>query len=124
MLRRTRAAIALLGLVWACGDDALPPHADFRAGMRREEVRQRFGEPLRLRELRKTGAPVWGPIEDFWSRVPAGGRVEVWHYRSLHVLEVEGGAPVAGTTELYFLDGAAEVTGLGFAPDGVVYETD
>ena len=122
MGRRRAVGIALLGLVWACGGDTLPRHTDFRAGMDRDEIRERFGEPQRVREHRKTGAAVWGPIEDFWTRVPPGGRVEIWHYRSRHTLEDVGGTPQTGTTELYFVDGAAEVTGLAFAPDGVVYE--
>jgi hypothetical protein len=122
MRRGLRAGMLALPLIAAGATcERLPLHSDFRVGMAREEVRQRFGEPLRRSEMRKTGPAVWGPIEDFWSRVPMGARVEVWSYRSRHPL-VEGDAPGPGTTELYFVDGAARVTGLGFAPDGVVYE--
>ncbi len=73
--------------------------------------------------MRKSSGAVWGPIEDFWSAVPLGGDVEIWFYRSTAAL-VEGDASrTEGMTELYFVNGAPAVSGLGFAPDGVVYES-
>ncbi len=90
--------------------------------MNRQSVGERFGEPLHSHEMRKTGDGVWGPIEDFWPQVPMGSIVEIWSYRT--TLEwIEGsGRRQSGTTEVYFVDGSPEVSGLGFAPDGVVYE--
>ncbi len=123
LAHRERLALALAFgcALFAC--DTAPRHDEFSVGMERDVVRERFGEPLRPRETRKTGAGgVWGPIEDLWPRVPLGSSVEIWSYRT--TLEwIEGsGRRQSGTTEVYFVDGSREVSGLGFAPDGVVYE--
>jgi hypothetical protein len=88
-----------------------PDSAEFRLGATRDEVLERFGPPLRKQSFVKTGAGIWGPIEDFWPRVPMGSTVEVWAYA------VEG-----GTVELYFVDSAQRVQGIGFAPTGAVFE--
>lgn len=83
----------------------------------------RYGEPERTSRLRKLDARVWGPIENFWHRVPPGSVVEIWHYRSTARWEAGSGRRTPGTTELYFVDGSPVVSGLGFAPEGVVYES-
>lgn len=72
--------------------------------------------------MRKTSEGVWGPIEEFWSRVPMGGTVEIWSYRTIHEWAAGSGKQDTGHTELYFVDGSRTVSGLGFGPDGVVYE--
>ena len=100
-----------------------PSHSRFELGTTRAELRARFGEPLRIREMWKTGGAVFGPIESFWSRVPDGGRVEIWSYPSRHTW-IEGSSEAReGQTELYFLDAVDAVAGIGFAPAGVVYES-
>lgn len=99
-----------------------PPHSRFELGATRAELRERFGEPAQIREIWKTGGAVSGPIESFWSRVPDGGRVEIWSYPSRHAWTRESGEERAGRTELYFLDDADAVAGIAFAPAGVVYE--
>lgn len=109
---------AVVALLAAC--QPLPRHEAFAPGMRRSELVRRFGEPLATQELRKTDAPVWGPIESFWSRVPDGSTVEIWSYRSTQA--AAAGRREPGTTELYFVDGADTVQGMGFAPEGAVYE--
>jgi hypothetical protein len=107
------AAALVLGL--ACTEPAapsdLPDPSDFRTGMSRGEVVETFGSPARKQSYSKTGGPIWGPIEDFWSNVPAGGHVELWAYPA-----------VGGMMELYFVDESEHVVGMGFAPDGVVFE--
>lgn len=118
VLRCVAAAVALAAI--AC--DELPRHTEFATGMTRSAIRERFGEPFRSQELRKSGDAVWGPIEDFWPQVPTGSAVEIWSYRTTHELAAGSGDRQAGTTEIYFVDGSSEVRGLGFAPDGVVYE--
>ena len=66
----------------------LPGHGEFTVGMERAEVLDLFGEPQSKRSLTKTGDNIWGPIEDFWPRVPIGARVEIWSYDSL--MKVDG----------------------------------
>lgn len=104
----------LVGL--ACSDRPDPPRgpspSDFHIGATREEIRGTFGEPSREQSFSKTGEAIWGPIEEFWSQVPLNSTVELWAYR------VEG-----GTVELYFVDESLQVQGVGFAPEGVVFET-
>lgn len=88
--------------------------------MSRAAVLSRFGPPDRERELWKTSKAIWGPIEDFWSRVPEGAQVTIWQYRS-----VQGGGsvePIDGSTELYFVNDSDSVDGIGFAVEGAVYE--
>ena len=102
--------------------DTAPRHDEFSVGMERGVVQGRFGEPLRSREMHKTGDGVWGPIEGFWSRAPMGSTVEIWSYRTTHEWMLGSDERAPGVTELYFVDGSRTVSGLGFAPDGVVYE--
>jgi hypothetical protein len=106
--------------LFAC--NGLPGHEEFAIGMDRSAVRERFGEPLRSHEMRKTDDAVWGPIEDFWSRVPMGSAVEIWSYPTTHEWAEGSGQRDTGITELYFVDGSDEVAARGFAPGGVVYE--
>jgi hypothetical protein len=102
--------------------DTPPRHADFEVGMSRQLVRERFGEPLRSQVMHKRDDAIWGPIEDFWSEVPLGATVEIWTYRTSHETVAGSDRLEPGTTELYFVDGALEVSGMGFAPEGAVYE--
>lgn len=84
--------------------------SDFRPGMARSRIVQQFGPPADTQTLHKSSQAIWGPIEDFWSRVPPGSTVEVWSY------------PVpGGRVELYFVDGSERVQGTGFAPEGAVF---
>ncbi len=110
MTRSIRFAIlfAIVALISACDD--LPNPDDFAAGMTRQELISSFGEPLERQALIKAAQPVFGPIETFWSDLPLGTIVEIWHYSA------EG-----GTAEVYFTDNAMAVSGVGFAPEGVVY---
>jgi hypothetical protein len=78
--------------------------------MSRQEVLAAFGEPRRRDVLVKSGTPVFGPIETFWSTVSPGARVEIWSYPA-----------TGGTVELYFVDDSSEVEGTGFAAEGAVY---
>ncbi|MGI9589910.1 MAG: hypothetical protein ACR2P8_00975 [Myxococcota bacterium] len=109
------ASLALVAL--AC--DEAPRHESFSVGMTRASVLEQHGEPQRKARLTKRDDRIWGPIEEFWSEVPLGSGVEVWSYRTTNEW---GGEPVAGATVLYFVDRSEAVSGLGFAPDGVVYE--
>ena len=96
-------------LVLACSNAPRP--GDFRIGATRAEILESFGPPARKQTFLKTGEAIWGPIEDFWSRVPLNSTVELWAYR------VEG-----GTVELYFIDHSGQLEGTGFAPEGAVFE--
>lgn len=111
----------LLSLLLAC--ENVPTHESFEVGMSRATILERYGEPDRMSGLRKEDDRVWGPIEDFWSRVPVGGSVEIWTYRSTAQWEANSGRRTRGTTEVYFVDRSQVVSGLGFAPEGVVYES-
>ena len=103
------AATLVLGLTCS----KAPRPSDFRVGTTREELLESFGAPSREQSFFKTGEAIWGPIADFWSRVPLNSTVEVWAYR------VQG-----GTVELYFVDDSERVQGTGFAPEGAVFEAD
>lgn len=107
---RSRAPLALAAfVVLACSNTPSP--GDFGIGATRAEILESFGPPARQQTFVKQGEAIWGPIEDFWSRVPLNSTVEVWAYRA------EG-----GTVELYFIDKSDQVQGTGFAPEGAVFE--
>lgn len=90
--------------------DRLPDPGGFSAGMTRDAVVARFGEPEGKQTLLRDTEHVWGPIEDFWADVDRGARVEIWTY------PVQG-----GTVELYFVNDSTTVQGTGFAPEGAVF---
>lgn len=109
-----------LGLLLGC--ENLPAHESFEVGMSRPYILDRFGEPDRKSELLKKDDRIWGAIETFWPRVPNGSAVEIWHYRSTAEWQANSGQRTHGTTEIYFVDQSEVISGLGFAPEGVVYE--
>lgn len=90
-----------------------PKASDFHVGATRTEILETYGTPLQEQSVHKTGNAIWGPIEEFWSQVPLGSTVDVWSYA------VQG-----GSVELYFIDGSGRVQGIGFAPEGAVFEGD
>ena len=95
-----------------CSRHPLPLEAaDFRVGATRAEILEAFGTPRQKQSFHKTGDAIWGPIEEFWPQVPDNGTVEVWAYNAQ-----------GGTVELYFIDGSNRVQGIGFAPEGAVFE--
>lgn len=104
-------------------EQSLTAHESFAVGASRSAILERHGEPVRISERRKQDERIWGPIEEFWPRVPRGSTVEIWQYRTTSEWEAGSGRRVRGTTELYFVDGSEVVSELGFAPDGVVYES-
>lgn len=108
--------------VLGCGaQDGTRDHSAFEVGMDRSAVLVNFGPPDQQQTLFKQSNAIWGPIEDFWSEVPSGAKVEIWSYASRTRL-VEGSAETTpGSTELYFVNDSMTVQGVGFAPEGVVY---
>ena len=68
--------------------------------------------------IRKDNEAIWGAIETFWTDVPLGSSIEIRTYDSAD--QSMGN----GQTELCFIYGSALVGGVGFSPDGVVYESD
>jgi hypothetical protein len=116
---RDLASLLLLTIV-AVGcvkDPSLPLHTDFRTGMSQADIRSQFGEPVQVTTFRKKDEAIWGEIENYWATLPIGSTVVVWSYESENQMG-------AGRTELYFLDGSVEASGMGFSPKGVVYESN
>jgi hypothetical protein len=106
---RSRALLILAAsVVLACSNSPQP--SDFNVGATRQQVLESFGAPSLRQTYSKRDDAIWGPIEDFWARIPLNSTVEVWSY------QVNG-----GTVELYFVDESERVQGKGFAPEGVVY---
>ena len=108
MLMTGLALLGILGLVVGCVH--VPEAKEFRVGLTRTELRDTFGPPAHTQTLIKTSDVIFGPLEDFWPRVPRGSMVEIWAYRVSN-----------GTVELYFVDDSAQVQGTGFVPTGAVY---
>jgi len=107
----------------ACGPRE-PGHSEFSVGMTRSEVLHRFGQPQQTQTLTKSGESIWGPIEEYWSQVPMGARVEIWSYDShMDSMHDGGTSEQRGQTRLYFVNESDEVTGIGFHVEGgAVYE--
>ena len=97
-------------MVAPSGCTALPEPSSFHAGMTKQNLIAQFGEPIRRQTLVKHVEPIWGPIEDFWSKIEVGTEVELWVYR------VKG-----GSIELYFLNGSDVMQAGAFSPEGAVY---
>jgi hypothetical protein len=119
----TFAGLVLVLLAVACTpSEPKRLHSDFRIGMAKETVLEQFGPPDAERRLTRDSEAIWGPIEDFWSKVPDGSVIEIWSYKTRARL-MNGSSDLSpGTTELYFVDDSATVDGIGFAPEGAVYE--
>ena len=101
-----------------------PNHSEFAIGMSRSAILKKFGPPQQTQTLKKTGEPIWGPIEEYWSQVPMGATVEIWSYHSRMITEGSGVASEQrGQTELYFVNDSNEVNGIGFHVEGAVYES-
>ena len=114
--------VALVTLI-ACGPRA-PNHSDFAIGMSRSAILEKFGEPQQTQTPKKTGEPIWGPIEEYWSQVPMGATVEIWSYDSRMITRRNGStSEQRGQTELYFVNDSNEVNGIGFHVEGAVYES-
>ena len=117
-MRSTQLIILVTVFLPSCtADPTLPSHTEFQIGASRAEVRREFGTPDRIASLHKRDDSIWGAIESFWDTVPTGSTVEVWSYRS------ENPGMGEGQTELYFIDNSKTVDGIGFSPEGVVYES-
>lgn len=107
---KLRLVPLLLLLLIAVACTRLPDAAEFKVGMRRDELLDKFGEPVQRETLQKTSGQIFGPIETFWQSVADSSTVEIWYYTANE-----------GTVELYFVDGSATVLGVGFAPEGAVF---
>jgi len=116
-LKMLPLTIALAG----CGaQDAGRSHTDFQTGMARTDILSRFGPPDAEQTLVKTSPAIFGPIEDFWSDLADGSKVEIWSYRSTW-RGYDSQESTLGSSELYFVNDSQSVDGIGFAPEGVVY---
>ena len=113
--------ISLFFLV-SCTGESRPSHSDFNIGMNRADLRATFGEPSNSQSMTKTTSHIFGPIEDFWYKVPDGSKIEIWSYDSYAFSYSEGREyRQAGQTELYFLNDSELVDGIGFHDEDAVY---
>ena len=71
---------------------------------------------MQVTTFHKKDPVIWGEIETYWATLPNGAIVDVWSYESQNQTG-------KGRTELYFLDGSTDVSGMGFSPKGAVYES-
>ncbi len=109
-LKASLHAVILGGCLAACACSQSATQADFSVGMSRQNLRGRFGQPIHVQALTKTDTHLFGAVEDLWSRLQTGERVEIWQYR------VEG-----GVVELYFVNGSDSVSELAFVAEGTVF---
>lgn len=86
-----------------------PSISDFEAGDSKQELVTKFGEPIEIRTIVKSGH-INGPIETLWYQLEDGTEIEIWHY-----------AVIEGTAELYFVNGSDQVTGVGLLDKDAVY---
>ncbi len=116
------ASLWFLAALISCGAE-IPGHEEFAVGMTRADISAQYGEPDRTQTLSKSSDAIWGPSEDFWSKVPPGTTVEIWAFRSRLTTEShEGRSEQAGQSELYFVNDSPTVDGIGFYIEGAVYE--
>ena len=81
--------------------------------MSRAYVLDHFGHPIRRQELVKSGNTTWGPIEEFWSQIPVGAKVEIWAFQTIMTLkDSESSYEQPGQTELYYVNQSDMVNGV------------
>ncbi len=120
---RHQIFLILIVFIASC-TDTTPLHSEFHIGTSREDIISRYGVPTRIQTFTKQGQAIWGPIEDYWDKVPQGSTVEIWAYRSKINLEgTDESYAETGETELYFVDSSNTVNAIGFHLDGAVYES-
>ena len=91
--------------------------------MSRAYVLDHFGRSIRRQELVKSVNTIWGPIEEFWSQIPVGAKVEIWAFQTIMTLKDDGSSyEQPGQTELYFINQSDVVNGVWFYIEGAVYE--
>lgn len=124
MTWRIPLSVILTTLLLSCDTGPIrPDHGLFAVGLSRADVLDQFGQPIRTQELVKSGSGIWGPIEDFWPRVPPGATVEIWAFQTTMTLHDNGDAyQQPGQTELYFINHSDKVDGIGFYIESAVYE--
>ena len=117
--------LIFVSLILLSCSDTLPEHSKFLVGMSRDVIIEKFGEPQRILVMTKSSEHVWGPIEDYWDKVPMGAKVEILAYDStINVQSQDNNYRQEGQTELYFVNDSKEVNGIGFYIKGAVYEGD
>ncbi len=115
--------LIIISLIYLACSEPVPEHSQFFIGMTRNEVLGRFGKPKRSQVLTKYGNHIWGPIEDYWHKVPMGAKVEIWAYDSeMNMKSDKNSYMQEGQTELYFINDSGKVDGKGFYIKGAVYE--
>ena len=86
-----------------------PSQSDFEVGVSKQELVTKFGDPIRIRTMVKSGH-INGPIENLWYTLEDGTEIEIWHY------EVK-----EGTVELYFVERSDQVAEIGLLARDAVY---
>ena len=100
----------LAPLIFGCARKYANFRDDIKEGQSKESILQLLGNTHGKGTTIKRNVPVFGPQERFWDQIPVGTQMEVWTYTFSD-----------GKLYLYFIDGAATVTYIAFAPQGIVY---
>jgi len=81
-------------------------------GQTKKQIRKNLGEPYVIKFIKRHYAPIWGPEEEFWHKIPLGSNLEVWRYKM-----------PSGHLSLYFINTDNTLSYIAFSPKGVVYES-
>lgn len=96
-----------------CNDESsvtTDSHRRIKIGMHKEQVIEELGQPASKQEFVKSDNPVWGVIEDWWTDLSNGDKIEIWSYTRSK-----------GTDSVYFLNGSEKVWHTSFVKKGVVF---
>jgi len=115
--------LIIIALIYLAFAEPVPEHRQFFISMTRNEVLEKFGKPRRSQVLTKYGNHIWGPIEDYWHKVPMGAKVGIWAYDSeMNMRADKTNYMQKGQTELYFINNSGKVDAKGFNIKGAAYE--
>ena len=95
----------------SCKEDQIN-YQQLQIGQTKQEIKILLGTPYEIASIIKTKGHIWGPEEEFWSKIQNGTKLEVWSYKN-----------DTGHLNLYFTSDNNHLAYKAFAPKGVVYES-
>jgi hypothetical protein len=112
MFRKILTTLPIFFLLISCAE-AQDISQLIKAGQAKEEIKKIIGSPNEIEKIVKSVEHIWGPEEEFWSKIPMGTKLEVWRYKNKD-----------GQLNLYFEENKNTLSYKAYAPAGVVYESN
>jgi len=76
-------------------DDDIQQLPQVDIGLTKTQIVALHGQATEITNEIKTAGPIWGPEEEFWHKIPANAKLEIWRYKSKRA-----------ALDLYFINGS------------------